>query len=328
MESWTTKTNAENGSECEPHEDTREDIVEQSTVFRFEQENQTDGEITLFVSGLAPKVTKTTLYNLYSKYGTVIRHNIVSSGYGFVCFKHAEEAARALHRTNRIVLYGKTIYVIQQRMASVQKLREQKFLLSVEIMPGMFPYEKFRSIQVNKDRFGMDNVISNALSKSLGCLVIRTKAPRERVDITQNKARMSVSVSGATMMWIRLNSQGHNENNGAFTQIVLKVTRSLDSGRFQLILNRATMEELKMIPPSQNKSPQEKKQDARRLRKLKQDMTRHQEVLRIKRLHKHDKCIREQQVMSTNTFLAASVEQINQGRTCPMLMDSDSSSNS
>ena len=265
MESWTTKTNAENGSECEPHEDTREDVVKQSTVFRFEQENQTDG--------LAPKVTKTTL-------------------------------------------------------ASVQKLREQKFLLSVEIMPGMFPYEKFRSIQVNKDRFGMDNVISNALSKSLGCLVIRTKAPRERVDITQNNARMSVSVSGATMMWIRLNSQGHNENNGAFTQIVLKVTRSLDSGRFQLILNRATMEELKMIPPSQNKSPQEKKQDARRLRKLKQDMTRHQEVLRIKRLHKHDKCIREQQIMSTNTFLAASVGQINQGCTCPMLMDSDSSSNS
>ena len=129
-------------------------------------------------------------------------------------------------------------------------------------------------------------------------------------------------------MWIRLNSQGHNENNGAFTQIVLKVTRSLDSGRFQLVLNRATMEELKMIPPSQNKSPQEKKQDARRLRKLKKDITRRQEVLRIKRLHKHDKCIREQQIMSTNTFLAASVGQINQGRTCPMLMDSDSSSNS
>ena len=331
MESWTTKTNAENGSECEPHEDTREDIVEQSTVFRFEQENQTDGELTLFVSGLAPKVTKTTLYNLYSKYGTVIRHNIVSSGYGFVCFKHAEEAAQALHRTNRIVLYGKTIYVIQQRMASVQKLREQKFLLSVEIMPGVFPYEKFRSIKVSKIRFGMNgNVVSHVLAKSLGCLVLKNKDPRERVDITQNNARMSVSVSGATMMWIRLNIQGHNKNDGpgAFTQIVLKVTRSLDSGRFQLILNRATMEELKMIPPSQNKSSQEKKQAARRLRKLKQDMTRHQEVLRIKRLHKHDKCIREQQIMSTNTFLATSVGHINQGRTCPMLMDSDSSSNS
>ena len=322
MESWTTKTNAENGSECEPHEDTREDIVEQSTVSRFEQENQTDGEITLLVCGLAPKVTKTTLYNLYSKYGTVSRHNIVSSGYGFVCFKHTEEAARALHRTNRIVPYGKTIYVIQQRMASVQKLREQKFLLSVEIMPGVFPYENFRSIQVNKDRFGMDNVISNALSKSLGCLVIKTKDPRERVDITQDNARMSVSVSGTTILWICLNS------HGAYTQIVLQVTRSLDSGRFQLVLNRETMEELRIIPPAQNKSSREKKQAARRLRKLKQDITRHQEVLRIKRLHKHDKCIREQQIMSTNTFLAASVGQINQGRTCPMLMDSDSSSNS
>ena len=71
MESWTTKTNAENGSECEPHEDTREDIVdkrglraEQATVSCFERENQTDGEITLFICGLTPKVTGTTLYNL------------------------------------------------------------------------------------------------------------------------------------------------------------------------------------------------------------------------------------------------------------------------
>ena len=248
MESWTIKTNTENGSDCEPHEDTREETVKQSTVFRVEQ------------------------------------------------------------------------------LASVQKLKEQKFLLSVELIPGMFPYEKFRSIQVSKIRFGMNsNVISNALSKSLGCLVIKTKNPRERVDITQDNARMSVSVSGITTLCIRLNSQGHN---GAYTQIVLQVTRSLDSGRFQLVLNRATMEELKMIPPAQNKSSREKKQAARQLRKLKQNMTRHQEVLRIKRLHKHDKCIREQQIMSTNTFLAASVGQINQGRTCPMLMDSDSSSNS
>ena len=251
MESWTIKTNTENGSDCEPHEDTREETVKQSTVFRVEQ------------------------------------------------------------------------------LASVQNLKEQKFLLSVELIPGMFPYEKFRSIKVSKIRFGMNsNVISNALSKSMGCLVIKTKNPRERVDITQNNARMTVSVSGTTMMWIRLNSQGHNENNGAYTQIVLKVTRSLDSGRFQLVLNRETMEELKMIPPAQNKSSREKKQAARRLRKLKQDMIRRQEVLRIKRLHEHDKCIREQQVMSTNTFIAASVEQINQGRTCPMLVDSDSSSNS
>ena len=133
------------------------------------------------------------------------------------------------------------------------------------------------------------------------------------------------------MMWIHFpNTPGHNKNDGplAFTQIIMKVSESLDSGRFRCVLSKSTMEELKMMPPSQNKSPQEKKQDARRLRKLKQDMTRHQEVLRIKRLHKHDKYIREQQVMSTYTFLAASVEQINQGRICPMLMDSDSSSGS
>ena len=129
MESWTIKTNAENGSDCEPHEDTREETVKQSTVFRVEQ------------------------------------------------------------------------------LVSVQKLKEQKFLLSVELIPGMFPYEKFRSIQVSKLRFGINsNVISNALSKALGCLVIKTKNPRERVDITQDNARMSVSVSGVTILWIRLNS--------------------------------------------------------------------------------------------------------------------------
>ena len=164
------------------------------------------------------------------------------------------------------------------------------------------------------------------------------------MDITQDNATVSMSVSGATMMWIRFpNTPGHNKNDGpvAFAQTILKVSKSLDSGRFRLILNKSTMEELKMMPPSQNKSPQETKQDARRLRKLKKDITRRQEVLRIKRLHKHDKCIREQQIMSTNTFLAASVGQINQGRTSPenrslmkpeesksVLMDSDSSSNS
>ena len=172
------------------------------------------------------------------------------------------------------------------------------------------------------------NVVSHVLAKSLGCLVLKNKDPRERVDIIRNNARMTVSVSGTTMMWIRLNSsQGHNENNGTYTKIVLNVTRSLNPRKFQLVLDRATMEELKMIP-AQNKSSREKKQAARRLRKLKQDMIRRQEVLRIKRLHEHDKGIREQQVMSTNTFIAASVRQTNQGRTCPMLMDSDSSSDS
>ena len=196
----------------------------------------------------------------------------------------------------------------------------QKFLLSVDMKPGVLPYEKICSIQVNKDRFGMDNVISNELATSLKCLVIRTQDPEETVDITQNNATMSVSVSGATMMWIRfLNTPGHNENDGpvAFTQIVLKVSRSLDSGRFRLILNKSTMEELKMMPPSQNKSPQETKQAAKCLRKLKQDMTRRQEVFRLKRLHEHNKCTRELPVMSNNTFHAASVGTISQGRTYP-----------
>ena len=259
--------NTKYGSECEPHEDTREDIVdkkalkaEQSTVSHFERENQTDEHERM-----------TSVQNIFSFHAASVGQNLRKQ-------------------------------IMQMR------------LVSVDIMPQGFPCEKIHSIQVNKDRFGMDNVISNELAKSLGCLVIRTKDPGERVDITQNNARMSVSVSGATMMWIRLNTQGHNKNDGpvAFTQIVLKVTRSLDSGRFQLILNRATMEELKMIPPSQNKSPQETKQDARCLRKLKKDITRRQEVLRIKRLQKHDKCIREQQIMSNDTFHAASMGQISQ----------------
>ena len=71
------------------------------------------------------------------------------------------------------------------------------------------------------------------------------------------------------------------------------------------------------MPPSQNKSPQETKQDARRLRKLKQDMTRRQEVFRLKRLHEHNERTRELPVMSNNTFHAASVGTISQGRTYP-----------
>ena len=129
MESWTVRTVARNGSEGEPCEDTREETVKQSTVFRAEQ------------------------------------------------------------------------------LASIQNFKEQKFLISVDVIPGMFPYEKFRSIQVSKIRFGMNgNVVSHVLAKSLGCLVLKNKDPRERMDIIRNNARMTVSVSGVTMLWIRLNS--------------------------------------------------------------------------------------------------------------------------
>ena len=79
---------------------------------------------------------------------------------------------------------------------------------------------KICSIQVNKDRFGTDNVISTELAISLKCLVIGTQDPEETVDITQNKGTVSVKTRGATMMWIRfLNTPSHNKNDGplAFT---------------------------------------------------------------------------------------------------------------
>ena len=223
MESWNRELSTNNGSECEPYEDTREDIVDKKAL----------------------------------KQSTV----------SHMC------------------------------------------LGSVDIMTQWFASERIHSKSINKDRFGMDNIISSALAKSMGCLVIKAKG---KVDINQGNTRTTHVVSGATTMWIRLN-QDHNENDDpvGFIQIVLAVARSLDSGKFQLILNRATMEELKMIPPSRNRSPQETK-DARHLRKLKKNITRRQEVHRIRRLHKHDECRREQQFRSNNIFHAASVGQINQ----------------
>ena len=139
IEPWSTKSKAKNGSESEPQEDTKEDIVdkgrlkaEQATVSRFKRENQTDKEVTLFVRGLAPQVNDTMIYEIFSKHGAVVRHNIVrnhgiSWGYGFICFKHPEEAAQALHCTNGIEIYKKTIYVSeaqdqQERTAFVQNI--------------------------------------------------------------------------------------------------------------------------------------------------------------------------------------------------------------
>ena len=224
MESWNREMSTNYGSECEPHEDTREDIVDKKAL----------------------------------------------------------------------------------KQSTVSHMR----LGSVDIMSQWFASERIHSKSINKDRFGMDNIISSALAKSMGCLVIKAKG---KVNINQGNTRTTHVVTGATTMWVRLSNQGHNENDEpvAFIQIVLAVASSLDSSRFQLILNRATMEELKMIPPSRNRSPQETK-DARRLRKLKKNITRRQEVHRIRRLHKHDECRREQQFRSNNIFHAASVGQINQ----------------
>ena len=225
MESWNSKTNAENGSECEPQEDTK------------------------------------------------------------------EEATQALHHTNRIKLHKKTVYVSKTQAGQrLKKTLMQKNLLSVDMMPGVRPYEEITTVTVNRERFGTENVISNELASSLKCLVVGTQDPEETVDITQNNSTVSVKTRGATIMWIRFpNTPGHNKNDGplAFIQIIMKVSESLDAGRFQCVLNTSTMETLKMLPPSREKSLQETKQAAKRLRKQMWDMTRRQEVFRIKKLHEN-----------------------------------------
>ena len=92
---------------------------------------------------------------------------------------------------------------------------------------------------------------------------------------------------------------------------------------------------LKMLPPSLEESPQETKQAAKRLQKLKQDMTHCQEEFRLKKLHEHIKTsqrhdimgthiitagshrTRDPPVMSYGTFHAASTGMIIQGQTSP-----------
>ena len=150
-------------------------------------------------------------------------------------------------------------------IAAGRKLREsllRKFLLPVDMKPGVLPIEEISSVTVNIERFGEDNIISTELATSLRCLVIGIQDPGETVDITQNISTLSVKTRGATMLWIRFpNAPGHNKNDGPlpFTQIIMKVSRSLDSG---CVLSRSTMEMLKMMPPSVEKSPQETKQAA------------------------------------------------------------------
>ena len=149
MESWNFKTNAEDGSECEPQEDIKEEKVDkrglqdaQAMVSCFEQEHQTDREVTLLVSSLAPQVNEAILYDIYAKYGTVSYHSIirnrgvsrgVSRGYGFVCFTYPEQAAQALHHTKGLKLYNKTIKVT--KTTARQKLKS--LMYPVEVMPGV-----------------------------------------------------------------------------------------------------------------------------------------------------------------------------------------------
>ena len=131
----------------------------------------------------------------------------------------------------------------------------QKFLLSVDMKPGVPPIEEISSVTVNIERFGKDNIISTELATSLRCLVIGTQDPEETVDITQNNSTLSVKTRGATMLWIRFpNTPGHDKNNGPlpFTQIIMKVSGSLDSG---CVLSRSTIEILKMLPPSLEETP-------------------------------------------------------------------------
>ena len=111
------------------------------------------------------------------------------------------------------------------------------------------------------------------------------------------------------MMWIRYpNTPGHNKNDGtlSFIPIIMKVSKSLDAGKFQCVLNTSTMEMLKILPPSQEKSLQETKQAAKRLRKQMRDMTRRQEVFRIKKLHENIEKNRRHNIMSTHITTASS----------------------
>ena len=304
MESWNFETNAEHGSECEPQEDIKEDKVDkgglqddQAIVSWFEHEHQTNREVTLLVSNLAPQVNEDILYDIYTKYGTISHHSIIrnrgvsrgiSRGYGFISFMHPEQAAQALHHTKGLKLYNKTIKVT--KTTARQKLKS--LMYPVEMMPGVHPYEEVTAVTVNVARSSgkTDNVISSKLANSLRCLVVETQDPEETVEITENNSTISLKITGATMMYIRYRSTpGHNKKDGIlpFSPIAIKVSTALDAGKFQCVLNTSTLENLKLLPPSQEKSSDETKQATKRLRKQLRDIIRRQEVFRIKKLHEN-----------------------------------------
>ena len=136
----------------------------------------------------------------------------------------------------------------------------------------------------------MDNVISNKLANSLRCIVVKTQDPEETVEITENNLTISLKITGVTMMYIRYRSTpGHNKKDGIlpFSPIAIKVSTALDAGKFQCVLNTSTLENLKLLPPSQEKSSDETKQATKRLRKQLRDIIRRQEVFRIKKLHEN-----------------------------------------
>jgi len=80
----------------------------------------TDPWKTIFVGRLNFKTTEQTLKSAFEKYGTVVKATIVKNGekswgYGFVEYKHWEDASEAYKRANGIWIDDKKVLVDKER---------------------------------------------------------------------------------------------------------------------------------------------------------------------------------------------------------------------
>ncbi|EPY51974.1 RNA-binding protein [Schizosaccharomyces cryophilus OY26] len=94
------------------------------TVGRESDEPENPGT-NLFVTGIAPRIQEEDLHEMFSKYGTIIRANILkdpatkeSRGFGFVSLSTLEEADAAIQGLNSQEFFG--------RVLSVQKAKRSR----------------------------------------------------------------------------------------------------------------------------------------------------------------------------------------------------------
>eukprot|EP00993_Chasmostoma_nieuportense_P000472 NODE_1435_length_1504_cov_79.570806_g1360_i0.p1 GENE.NODE_1435_length_1504_cov_79.570806_g1360_i0~~NODE_1435_length_1504_cov_79.570806_g1360_i0.p1 ORF type:complete len:459 (-),score=140.81 NODE_1435_length_1504_cov_79.570806_g1360_i0:128-1441(-) len=107
-----------------------EQLLRRSLRFAQQAENSAGG---LYVGNLADEVDDTMLSELFQKFGTLVRAQVMMSkfgaqksrGFGFVCFDTAEAAETARQQMNNFELLGRPLMVNKAQHRSAQKKQSQ-----------------------------------------------------------------------------------------------------------------------------------------------------------------------------------------------------------